>query len=532
MEHNKNSIKDKLLTGAAVLVGFIGDILEPLAPFALYMFIFFSIVFLLVGISYWLLKKHRTKLHPILTQSLIVSITTGLIFSMQSFSESDNGVLAVYIPGIEKMQSTLGLIEKDIAAIKIDTTIIKQTTKEISSKIDVLGDKLGKQGGIIANPQIPEEWYHNARIYEVNGDFGNARLAYSKHFLSNGRYIDPHLRFQTFLKIQEGRAGASELYNEMFSSPDSQKNSVITYAKLLLKNSGSKRNLIPIYLKDHPDFAPAYYELSRLYSKNIIGEQTLEDKKNEKENLDKFLALNKNGKFIRYFIDKNEASKWIEDATSRYAAVNTVNKEIFVNPITVNAMHTSGAGWSLVVNVAEKAHEVYYRRKDQSEFTSLGFRAFLDPLTKKPYPNTVLAAPDLMGKQKIEFKYRDNQGKIKGPFDYMFYPLKELANYNAGLIKQMTNSWVSFRQFNGLRVDFGTLMTWRCGIDTVKYGVDKMSPDTVFKMPECNTINQYATPNGTLSYFIAPQKTKMISVQIDYANGDKSNIVKFNVPAS
>lgn len=523
--------KGKLLAAGAVVCGFIGDILEPIAPFAEYLFFIFSPVLLLSGIAYLILKKHRVKLNPVLIQSLIATIVTGFVFGLQSFTEGDNGVLAVYIPGIEKMQASLGLIEQDIADIKSDTGIIKQTTKEISTKIDKLSDNLGKQGGIITNPQTPEQWYHNARIYELRGDFGNARRSYAKYFLFDQQFIDPHIRFQTFLKIQEGRAGARELYNEMFSQSSNKKNPIVAYAKLLLNDNSSKRISISAFVNSQTDFAPAYYELSRLYSSNIVGEQTLGDKKNEQQNLKIFLDLNDKGKFIRYFIDKNEAAKWIEDATSRHAALNDINKEIFVNPVSVNAMK-SNPGWSLVVNVAEKATEIFYRLKDQAEFTSLGTRSFIDPLTKKPYPNTVLSAPDLKGQQKIEIKYRDSQGNIKGPYDYMFYPKKELASFNAGMLKQMPTSWLSFRRYNGLRAEFGTLYGWRCGIDTVKYGIDKTTPDTVFAMPECNIENAYARPEGLVTYVLIPTQTKMMSIQIEYATGEKSRVYKFNIPTS
>ena len=72
-----------------------------------------------------------------------------------------------------------------------------------------------KSGGIIADPEIPEEFYANARMYEQKGDSGNARRSYARFFAFDLDYLDPHLRYQKYLKIQEGKEGAREVYFEM-----------------------------------------------------------------------------------------------------------------------------------------------------------------------------------------------------------------------------------------------------------------------------------------------------------------------------
>jgi len=49
-----------------------------------------------------------------------------------------------------------------------------------------------KNGGILADPKIPEEFYANARMYEQKGDAGNARRSYAKFFTFDLDYLDPH----------------------------------------------------------------------------------------------------------------------------------------------------------------------------------------------------------------------------------------------------------------------------------------------------------------------------------------------------
>jgi len=86
-------------------------------------------------------------------------------------------------------------------------------------------------GGIIQNAQRPEEHYHNARLYEQRGDFGNARRSYNALFAYKLDFLDPHLRYQTFLKIQEGRTGAREIYNAIY---EQDKRPLIDFARILL----------------------------------------------------------------------------------------------------------------------------------------------------------------------------------------------------------------------------------------------------------------------------------------------------------
>jgi len=60
-------------------------------------------------------------------------------------------------------------------------------------------------------------------------------------------------------------------------------------------------------VEKHVDFAPAVYLLSREYSAEKLGEQTLADKRAEKALLEQFRTLDSAGKFQRYVMDKKQA---------------------------------------------------------------------------------------------------------------------------------------------------------------------------------------------------------------------------------
>ena len=77
---------------------------------------------------------------------------------------------------------------------------------------------IAQSGGIIEKPSRPEQFYHNARIYELGGDYLNARKSYNRYFSFKLDFLDPHLRYQTFLKVQEGLAGAREIYSAIYEN--------------------------------------------------------------------------------------------------------------------------------------------------------------------------------------------------------------------------------------------------------------------------------------------------------------------------
>ena len=329
------------------LFGFIADILSPIAPFSSYLF--FASAFMVVFILIIMVVKStlQEKMAPALVISITLLVVSGSLYSFQGDPETDStnyGVLATQIPALQSLQSSLGLIQEDVAAIRKSTENIDQTTArteqvvkqvEINTKENteatikvadavvestkqIVGSleeiqkgftSLTQAGGVIANPTRPEQFYHNARIQELGGDYGNARQSYNKYFTFKLDFLDPHLRYQSFLKIQEGKAGAREIYSYLY---ENDPRPIVQYARILLFDAPQRTQMLEDFIKSNPDFAPAYYELSREYSEDRKGAQTLSDKKSELKALQEFSTLKDQGRFIKYFVDKELAAKWIE----------------------------------------------------------------------------------------------------------------------------------------------------------------------------------------------------------------------------
>ena len=171
--------------------GFVADILQPVAPFSNYVFfISLGLTFVLLLVMY-VRQALRELLVPYLIFSVSSMLFTGLLLGLGDDNNKSNGVLASTFPALGVFQESLGLIQKDIEIIKEATEEIKQSSAQTAKNTEKIAESLAEMqkgfssltqsGGVIANPERPEQFYHNARIYELSGDYGNARRSYSKN---------------------------------------------------------------------------------------------------------------------------------------------------------------------------------------------------------------------------------------------------------------------------------------------------------------------------------------------------------------
>jgi len=474
-------------------------------------------------------------------------VVSGSIYLLHTDKTKESGVLANAIPVIKGLQSSMGIIQKDIseikeaakrieesseltaAAVKAVETQTKETaevTKQIAGSIDAVFNELLKGGGIIKNPTKPEEFYANARMYEQKGDSGNARRSFAKFFQFDLDYVDPHLRYQKYLKIQEGREGAREIYLEMKEDSISF---ITKYASILLFNRSMRIKKLQEFILKHPEFGPGYLELSKDFSEARLGEQTQSDKGNEKKYLEKFFELHKKGKFLKYFMDKDMASKFINNAGIRMTALNIFDKSILKNPIHLSA-NKNAAGWSFSATTIDAISELFYSFEGDDKFISTGFMDFLDPKTGKKMANPQIRAPANFSKTKIYLKYRDLKGEVHGPFEIVFDQFLKLRDNQIASLKRSYN-WTRYRYFadvKGMYRDlfyFTTLQTHSCGIEKVMYAWnDDKKLNQKLPIQDCDPDNPRMVSGHVPTSFDAPPGTKYFAVQVFFKDGTKSKV--------
>ncbi|MDO5045488.1 tetratricopeptide repeat protein [Campylobacter sp.] len=532
--------KNKIWAGVlATIMGFVSDVCQPLAPFSKYLFFASIIITCVLFLAYIALSNLREKVLPVIVFSVFSVLATGAMYGLQKIDDQagEQGFLAAYVPIFEDIQKSLGILQEDISAIKISTQKIKQDTAEIKTsvktvdeKIDKILDGIGKQSAIVPHPKTAQEFYSNARIYELNGDYANARKAYVKYFSFGEQKLDPHLRFQKFLKIQEGKAGAKELYNDMFAS---SAYIIDKYAKILLEDGKEKTHYLENFVKQNPDFAPAYYELAKRYSKAVLGAQTLSDKKLEKEYVDKFLELNDKGKLAKYFIDKEELDSQIKYAKERKAELDKIDESVFKNPIAIERTLTNSS-WQISVNIADKPLEIFYRIDGKGEFISTGY---LDsatyPTGKKMPKNFINIANNAQAvKEYIEFKYIDQNAKESEIFRYDWFQraktgeiLDPKVQNDIKILKQTQDYWFNegSRRAPWMEGDtnyylyFSHLFSYSDGIEKIEYGIDSGSVSEILEKPYDKDKN----------FIKVDHKFDKVAVKVYFKDGTNSGVLEY-----
>ena len=120
----------------------------------------------------------------------------------------------------------------------------------------------------------------------------------------------------------------------------------------------------------------------------------------------------------------------------------------------------------------------------------------------------------------IYVTWRDKRGEEAGIFPIRFDPDGELKSGQKSILKDTTSSWIAFRDYNGLLVYFTHLMSYRCAIKSLRYGLDGAPPDTPYALPPCDPDNPYALPDDVLPYEKLPGGTKSMSLVVEFFDGE------------
>jgi len=405
---------------------------------------------------------------------------------------------------------------------KMSTKIDKsqQTLEKIADRFEALS----ANGGVIQNAKTPEEHYHNARIHELSGNFSSARKEYTDYLFANLEAIDPWLSYLAMLKSAEGKAGAGEAMRYM---ADKLKPPTISYqtAVAMLDDGDARIAKLTKLAEANPDFGPLPWLISQEYSEARRGDQTLADKRAEKEWLEKFRAAHAAGKFEKFFIDKKEAQKWNETAEQRWAALNSTPDKVLENPISLTAQYSSG-GWAIIFILTDfKAKELFYRLDGKGEFVSTGHLPTKNAQTGMPMIQTYVPLPNLApGEHTVEAKYIDRNDKSNGPYTLKFSTQGEELAQGKQILEMTKGSWLSFRDYDGkVLLYFTHLLSYRPVIKEIRYSLNSEALDKEYKFKPSDKM---FIAGDDVVYMSVPADTQYAAVQITYKDGTKSGVQK------
>jgi hypothetical protein len=200
------------------------------------------------------------------------------------------------------------------------------------------------------------------------------------------------------------------------------------------------------------------------------------------------------------------------------------------SPQPLASFTRSNSGWMVNVSLPEAATQFGYRVGEKGNFTDPGFIDALDQRTGARMPKTNFEMPPDQGKTTIYVTWRDKRGEQAEVFPINFDPTGALAGEQKSLLEQFWTSWIAFREFQGMKVYFTHLITYRCAIKEVRYGYNDGPADKVFTLPPCDPADPHSVPYEAKVFMTVPAKTASMSVQLTYVDGTQSEARKFNAP--
>ena len=200
------------------------------------------------------------------------------------------------------------------------------------------------------------------------------------------------------------------------------------------------------------------------------------------------------------------------------------------SPQPLASFTRSNSGWMVNVSLPEAATQFGYRIGEKGAFTDAGALDVLDQSTGVRMPKTTFEMPPDQGKTTIYVTWRDKRGEQADIAPINFDPSAALADEQKKILEQFWTSWIAFREWQGMTVYFTHLVTYRCAVREVRYGLGDRPVDRVFKLPPCDAADPNSVPENATLYMKVPPNTASMQVQLTYVDGSQSETRMFNAP--
>jgi len=363
--------------------GFIGDIIAPLGNFAPWI-AGLSLVFAVITLFGFLALRRRQGAEawdsPV-AGALLASSASTVIFGFWSVIFAvgpDRGYLAENVAPIATVQAQLLNLQEDVTEIKettgeTATQVVLAATAQAQGFADIQAAFAALQAGggsIVANPQTPQEWYSNARLYQLRGDTANTLKAYEGYFTFNLEYVDPYQEYTALLKAAEGIARARQIISAQLNARPDSLALELTFARLLDTREERLARLTALATRA-PQFGPVFFELGEEYTQAIAETVTGDLLKKQSEAYTALLTLEEQQLFSRYYIDKSLAEKQLDMARKNLAAMAGAGATFGAVDIQVYYYY-NGVQFIIVLPEAFNARQLLFSIDDPAPKTDAG----------------------------------------------------------------------------------------------------------------------------------------------------------------
>jgi hypothetical protein len=422
----------KALTRAATPVsiigavgGFIGDIIAPLGNFAPWVALV-SLVFTLITLFGFIgLRRKQGDLawdSPVAGGLLLASAST-LIFGGWSLLFAvgpDRGYLADNLEPIAQLQAQLLNLQEDV-------TQIKQTTNNTATQVAAIATAQAQgfadiqqafaalqtgRGTLVEKPATPQEWYSNARLYQLRGDTANAIKAYEGYFQFNLEYVDPLIEYSALLKATEGIARTRQILTDMLNAHPDNPSLDLAVARLLDTPAERLERFTALSARA-PQYGPVFAELGDEYTRAISSTPTQDLIQKQTDAFTTLFQLEEGQLFTRYYIDKLQAEARLEGAHKTLDAFANAQNVFSKTEIQI-AQYYNGTQFIFVFAEAYNAQKILFSLDDPQPKTETGRNA-------SGLPNTLIT-PILLpvGEHTAYFQYLDANGSASEVYSKKF----------------------------------------------------------------------------------------------------------------
>ena len=395
--------------------GFIGDIVAPLGNFAPWVALV-SLVFTLIGLfGFMSLRRKQGALawdSPVAGGLLIASAST-LIFGGWSVifaAGPERGYLADNIEPIAALQAQLLNLQEDV-------TQIKETTSDTATQVAAIGTAQAEgfadiqeafaalqmgEGTLVADPTTPQEWYSNARLYQLRGDTANAIKAYEGYFQFNLEYVDPLLEYSALLKATEGIARARQIMTDLLNAHPENLSLDLAVARLLDTPQERLERFAALSTRA-PQYGPVFAELGDEYTRAIGATPTQDLIQKQAEAYATLFNLEEQQLFTRYYIDKLLAEDRLESARKTRDAFANAQTAFSDTEIQISQYY-NGTQFVFVFAEAATAQKILFSIDDPEPKIDTGRNA-------SGFANVLISPLPLpVGEHTIYIQYLDANG--------------------------------------------------------------------------------------------------------------------------
>jgi len=308
--------------------GFIGDIIAPLGNFAPWIAVLSAIAAALLAPGFVALRRKQgaEAWDSPVAGGLIIATASTAVFTFWAFIFQvgpDNGYLAENISPIATVQAQLLNLQEDVTEIKettgeTATQVVSAATAQAQGFSDIQSALAALQAGkgtLIENPVTPQDWYSNARLYQLRGDTVNAIKSYEGYFQFNLEFVDPYLDYVALLKASEGIARTRQAISAQLDAHPENKTLDMIMATLLDVPEDRLERLEALTTRV-PQYGPAFNELAKEYTRALGKSFAAALLAKQQAAFAQLFKLEEQQLFSQYYIDKKAAEEQLEAARS------------------------------------------------------------------------------------------------------------------------------------------------------------------------------------------------------------------------